>query len=1101
MVKRKFNAKPTPSLPKGLPFPKSKRAKLASNERKDIHNLNPFENARASSAKAPKFKVHNRTTTITSSHTHGPQSALKRAIESRKNAMATTTTLQNQRSKVGAFVDRRIGEGRGGDRNQMTEEERMLARMVRERVSRSKRHGKFALDDDYDDGIDQSGITLTHRGKVIDETYNGKRDDDDVYLSDDDRYGGNLEGIDTELHFGGGAFDKSRQKAASNNPYGPSGGTSGAKESLGDRYRTRKEELDDLIMRKKFEKVEKAKRKEEQADTFEGMDDRFKELASLLQFRDKDDEERKFIDAKKAGKLSTLDEEMDEWDRETKELLFERKVKATDRTKTAEEIAKDEAERLNELETKRLARMSGDFDDDDLSDISDVDSKKHKHSKSKSKSASKNANNQKNRKGVKNPDELDSDQEENEEHQIKFTADGLVYIDKEGNVVKKVGDEDDDDCESREEGDDEVDSDEEDSDDETSSSNDEQDSDDDASALDDDDASSAQDDDDSEEDDDNRIATNYEMLKKGTKIKARFRADEQFQGKGKWYPGTITKVKKDAKTGDILYDVEYDDGDFEEGVKPQHIKTLSIQNDDEQNEVKAQASKLQMKRQKAKERARTEIPYVFEVPTTLEALNDLISTHAATGSDANLIVQRIHASNSVRADRRNREKMQNFYDVILRRFISVGDAIGKYGDGGEELVRYEQLDSLTRTLYHMAQDDPGIAEAIWSRRLGIFYNAHSKRLRDSEFVGIDDETDFTAWPSTGQLFLLRAVGHIFPVTDFRHTIISPTLLFLGQILAQTPLRSLEDISKGLFCAALMIEFTKDSKRLPSEAISYIASVFTLFSRDAIASVEDSPIPSFSNVIKMKTLGNLRKQVIDCFDGSSHGDGSLKLSLEKDKIDAPTMATSLLLSALYLVQKLVVIYEDSLNASESEVFYEISKGLILLDPVSIDSKLPNMISKEIAKTAGILSEKLKLGQPRVPLSRRSAAKASELAIETFAPRMDDPSKYKMPKDRNKSKTQAEQDKARREYKREHKAVSRELRLDAAFFESERRKEKQLRDNKAREKRHKNFAWLEQEQATLNQQVAQGGGLLKGGGIGAARSKAASGALGIKRGGKF
>ena len=37
--------------------------------------------------------------------------------------------------------------------------------------------------------------------------------------------------------------------------------------------------------------------------------------------------------------------------------------------------------------------------------------------------------------------------------------------------------------------------------------------------------------------------------------------------------------------------------------------------------------------------------------------------------------------------------------------------------------------------------------------------------------------------------------------------------------------------------------------------------------------------------------------------------------------------------------------------------------------------------------------------------------------------------------------------------------------------------------------------------MNQQVRQGGGLLSGGGMGAAKAKAASAKLGIKRGGKF
>jgi nucleolar protein 14 len=108
---------------------------------------------------------------------------------------------------------------------------------------------------------------------------------------------------------------------------------------------------------------------------------------------------------------------------------------------------------------------------------------------------------------------------------------------------------------------------------------------------------------------------------------------------------------------------------------------------------------------------------------------------------------------------------------------------------------------------------------------------------------------------------------------------------------------------------------------------------------------------------------------------------------------------------------------------------------------------------------------------------------------------------MAKDKNKTKSQAENDKLRRELKREHKAVTRELRLDAAFIEAERRKAKEQKDTKAREARNKNYAWLEQEQATMNQMVAQGGGLLKGGGIGAAKLKAKSGKIGIKKGGKF
>ena len=151
----------------------------------------------------------------------------------------------------------------------------------------------------------------------------------------------------------------------------------------------------------------------------------------MLNFRDKETVRREYFKAKKEGTLSAEDIEMDDWDKEMKGYLFERKVKATDRTKTPDEIAKEEADRLHELETRRLARMNGDFDNDNFSDISDDEAKSKKSKKRK-------ASKKKEKSRLKNSDELDSEDEENDDLTTRFTADGLVYVDKDGNVIKKV---------------------------------------------------------------------------------------------------------------------------------------------------------------------------------------------------------------------------------------------------------------------------------------------------------------------------------------------------------------------------------------------------------------------------------------------------------------------------------------------------------------------------------------------------------------------------------------------------------------------------------------------------------------------------------------
>lgn len=487
---------------------------------------------------------------------------------------------------------------------------------------------------------------------------------------------------------------------------------------------------------------------------------------------------------------------------------------------------------------------------------------------------------------------------------------------------------------------------------------------------------------------------------------------------------------------------------------------------------------------------------MFEVPTTLDALHELIAAHASTGADASLIVQRVHSTNSVRLDRRNKERMQNFYDVLLRRFVAVGDAVFGGGHGGPELGRYGQLDSLTKTLFAMSQDSPECAGAVWSRRLGIFQKALLKRVETTP-LGDACEGEFTAWPSTGTLLLLRALPHIFPSTDKRHAVVTPALLLLGQILAQTPIKTRHDVVMGLFCAGLMLEYTKGAKRLPPEATAFLAGVLRLFSDDVEPALAGSPLPSLGNAFKCPQLRGLRgalSNVNDC-------DTNACLSLEKASIQSDTNAVAILNSALCLTQQAFGIIGKTEEGSEREIFGEIFKSLLLVTGERKDLSLPPSVKSRLAETAREASSMCASNATRAPLQRRKAASVKELAIKTLAPRMEDPSKYRLSKDKGKSELQAEHDMHRREYKREHKAAKRELRLDSAFIESERRKTKSKAHGQAKEKRHKNFAWLEQEQATMNQQVRLGGGLLSGGGIGAAKATAKSGKHGIKKGGKF
>jgi nucleolar protein 14 len=252
------------------------------------------------------------------------------------------------------------------------------------------------------------------------------------------------------------------------------------------------------------------------------------------------------------------------------------------------------------------------------------------------------------------------------------------------------------------------------------------------------------------------------------------------------------------------------------------------------------------------------------------------------------------------------------------------------------------------------------------------------------------------------------------------------------------------------------------------------------------------VPTIAAAWQIPELHSLRKSLenIDV-------DELPTLSFERDAIQDPCMIAGVLASTLQLVLFAAETLKGALNSAETEAFAEVSSALLAMKAKSSKAPLPKMLADKVFQCVAAVSELVSVN--REPLKRRSDAAIQ--AIKSLAPRMEDPSKYTFSKDKGKSAKQAELDRNRREYKREHKAVSRELRLDAVFVEKERRQEKDAKDKKAKDKRNKNFAWLEGEQAAMNQQVAQGGGLLSGGGMGAARAKAKSGKMGIKKGGKL
>ncbi|KAH8312147.1 hypothetical protein KR044_009595 [Drosophila immigrans] len=278
--------------------------------KKSAKSSNPFDTAKAQTAKRvnpfdvhvnkEKFKILGRIC----KHDRGmPGVSRAKALQKRAQTLGKQYAVKNKTNK---FVDHRIGKHLSGD--QLTEQV-MNARFLSEKLSQiraSNKTEKFNLNDDE---------LLTHRGQTLEEIeqYRDERSDDEEM--DDDR-------LDAEFtsaaHFGGD----------------------------GDKPQDRQTAIEEMISEQKRRKNEIAKDKDEVFDLTEKLDANYKQLLGLVNKATEDEQREK--------------PPPDAYDKLLKEMIFEPRGSVTDKLINPEELAKQEAKRLEKLENERLRRMKAD---------------------------------------------------------------------------------------------------------------------------------------------------------------------------------------------------------------------------------------------------------------------------------------------------------------------------------------------------------------------------------------------------------------------------------------------------------------------------------------------------------------------------------------------------------------------------------------------------------------------------------------------------------------------------------------------------------------------------------------------------------------------
>ncbi|KAF8450247.1 nucleolar protein 14 [Boletus edulis BED1] len=322
---------------KSTPLTEQAKVKKAAKLREIQQKLNPFD----VKVTRPKHDVGGRNI---KGMIGRPAQSKQAGMQQREHVLLKEI---EQRGRVGGVVDRRFGENDPS----MSLEERMLERFTKER-QRASKASAFNLENEDE---------LTHYGQSL-----SKLDDfDDILLpvDEDEDEGGQLD-HDTvkKAHFGGFSDDEKEKE-----------------DELSPRARhTRYSSISctsEYSMRRWSTQMRRQVENEKEENIRHELDQDFDSLRTLLYAPDPSSIDHD-TSAKLPAPATTNDEDTMDYDKQVRELAFDKRAKPKDRTKTVEELALEQKEALEKAEKQRRLRMFG--QDPDESDDEDAAGRRRK---------------------------------------------------------------------------------------------------------------------------------------------------------------------------------------------------------------------------------------------------------------------------------------------------------------------------------------------------------------------------------------------------------------------------------------------------------------------------------------------------------------------------------------------------------------------------------------------------------------------------------------------------------------------------------------------------------------------------------------------------
>uniref|UniRef100_T1IJG7 Nucleolar protein 14 n=1 Tax=Strigamia maritima TaxID=126957 RepID=T1IJG7_STRMM len=399
---------------------------------------------------------------------------------------------------------------------------------------------------------------------------------------------------------------------------------------------------------------------------------------------------------------------------------------------------------------------------------------------------------------------------------------------------------------------------------------------------------------------------------------------------------------------------------------------------------------------KLKRRKIDEIPYVLEVPVTFEEFLKLVDGYSS--SDQAIVIERIIKCNHPKLKADNKEKLEEFYNVLLQ-YV---DHLTR-----DSACHLDTLDKLIPFLYELAHLSPLSAANCFVKMLTEKRNNYIKNSVQY-LTGIQ-----SAFPDLDTLVIFQLILILFPTSDFRHKVVTPALLFMGQILSECRPNSRQEIAKGLYLCSVFFEYISLSKRFVPEVLNYLSGILSLAINCNELEKSSLVIPPFKSSMKATLM----------LDSPEKSKNIVWRSFKLHELaDSEDFTDEFRVNAVWMCCELLVKF--------AELYQELPSFPQLFRPIEVwMKKLPlTHYPREVRDTIESLDVMLRTRHLLTPLMR---ARKRPQSIKFFEPKIE--AEFTGHKSKKKISTKSgESERLKHIVKRETKGALRELRRDNQFL---------------------------------------------------------------------